>query len=584
MRRTQIKVGPQFNPNSTRHVDELLERIEKRGGGKGWKVVDYDGTHVTLINRGVMHSVESATKRTKIINLGGEMRASDGEKTAAMLESNPKYEGWFLTRFEPHINRAVLSQLTEGERRCRSAVANALRVKPWDVQISPRDGGGFLLDLPESYTPSAHDAKLQEVAETAVGKVGWYFTGDAKSLRGEIVPSLPPTFADVIRYPADLLPRPAGGGIPPIPLGERLSDRGDVPNDVLTLDFDAAPHMQLGGVTGGGKSVTVNILIAGALAALAEMVIIDVPQKAVDFEAWRPFVRPGGWGCESFQENAVALEELYKEGERRAATLKRYGVKKMSQLPADIRATMHDVLIVVDELTGLFTMDSVPRRLAADDPLRIEAESKNYARELIRTFIEKIAAEQRFVGFHLVVSSQVATVNTGASVALRTNLPHKALLGSNASDQNRKNIHSDVTSIPGVPAHIKNDPKASMGVGTAEFSGQAACVFKSFYADEQELIDLLRARGNQGLPPTQLDQTRPDPSIVRKRFPELAQIAEHARELETPDYAAADANRPLEAWEIDPETGRPLTGFARANAARAEVTRVAKQAAPAPGM
>lgn len=83
---------------------------------------------------------------------------------------------------------------------------------------------------------------------------------------------------------------------------------------------------------------------------------------------------------------------------------------------------------------------------------------------------------------------------------------------------------------------------------------------------------------------TQLDQTRPDPAIVRKRFPELAQITEHARELETPDYAAADANRPQEAWEIDPETGKPLSGYARANAARAEVTRVAKQAAATPGM
>lgn len=95
---------------------------------------------------------------------------------------------------------------------------------------------------------------------------------------------------------------------------------------------------------------------------------------------------------------------------------------------------------------------------------------------------------------------------------------------------------------------------------------------------------MLHARGVKSLPLTQLDQTRPDPAIVRKRFPELAQITEHARELETPDYAAADANRPQEAWEIDPETGKPLSGYARANAARAEVTRVAKQAAATPGM
>ncbi len=37
--------------------------------------------------------------------------------------------------------------------------------------------------------------------------------------------------------------------------------------------------------------------------------------------------------------------------------------------------------------------------------------------------MQKIAAEQRFVGFHLILSTQVASTDTGISTSLRTNLP-----------------------------------------------------------------------------------------------------------------------------------------------------------------
>src|SRR5690625_7589503 len=108
-----------------------------------------------------------------------------------------------MTRFEPHLNHAVLEQLDEEVVRARGAVANALSVKPWLVQAASRPGGGFVIELPKTYMPSKHDEKLTEVAETVVGAPGWYLDIDPKALRAQVIPAEPPSFEAMIRYPFD---------------------------------------------------------------------------------------------------------------------------------------------------------------------------------------------------------------------------------------------------------------------------------------------------------------------------------------------------------------------------------------------
>lgn len=581
--RMQVPVGAKFDPSNQQHIDVVMKKVAETGRGTGWEIQSYSAeTGLLTINRRnllthVDRNTEGKTDSYKV-ELKRGTKATDGEKVAAELESDPQHEGYYMTRFDPFINQATLSRLNDAELRCRSAVAVALGVKPWDVQVSSRPRGGFLLGLPNTYVPSKHDEKITEVAEMVVGRPGWYFAADAQKLSGEIVPSAPPSFPPVISYPLDLLPAPSETSpsvLAPIPIGMTLADRGDQPSAVTWLDLEAGSHSQVGGTSGAGKTATLNTLIAGALAAGAELAIIDVPAKAVDFELWRPWTRPGGWGCESFEENAIALEQLYKEGTRRAETLKRYGVKKLSQLPADMQTQMKPVLIVVDEVTGLFAMDTVPRQLDREHPLVLEAQSRNLARELIKQYMERIAAEMRFVGFKLVVSTQVASTATGIGTAFRTNLHNKMLLGAKATDGNRKLILRDVTSVPDVPEHIKNDPAVSRGVGVAELEGKQAVVFKSFYASELELIAALQARGMRPLPDTQLDQTRPDPQLVQATFPHLAEVAAMKRKSDAPQYGKGP--RQYETWELDPNTGEPLTGFARANAARHAVTKAAQQ-------
>ncbi len=122
---------------------------------------------------------------------------------------------------------------------------------------------------------------------------------------------------------------------------------------------------------------------------------------------------------------------------------------------------------------------------------------------------------------------------------------------------------------------MKQDEDVAKGVGIAEFAGQPTVVFKSYYATEETLIEALRQRGIHPLPETQLDQTRPAHAAVHARFPpDLAQQASDTREAATPPVRDRAAG--VRTWELDPETGRPLQGFARANAARHQATETAK--------
>lgn len=350
------------------------------------------------------------------------------------------------------------------------------------------------------------------------------------------------------------------------------------PGRCIQVDSSDATYL-VGDFVPTHNSVTLNSIVAGALAAGAELAVVDVPAKAVDYELWRPFVRKGGWGCESFEENAVMLQELYNEGNRRAETLKRYGAKKLTELPADILATMPPVLIVCDEVTGLFAPanEKPPRGLPKDHPLVIEAEAKATASALIQSYIQKIAAEQRFVGFKLILATQVASTATGIGTALRTNLGNKMLLGARATDGNRKLILADVTSAPEVPKHIQQaEGLIPKGVGVAELEAQRPAIFKSFYASEKDFIKELNKRGIRGLPETQLDSTRPDPAKVKDAFPESFAAAESAR-LDEKKFGAGPQQ--LQDWQIDPATGERLDPRQAANRARHLLTVQGKNAA-----
>ncbi|MCG7309685.1 cell division protein FtsK [Brachybacterium sp. ACRRE] len=493
IQRTSHKI-PGFDPYNDAHVLAVEKKISDEAG-VGFKVSSFDPDTETVTFERIRTVTEVSSERgsTRLIaTLRTDAKPSDGDREAARLEhANP---GYTMTQYEPHLGRGVLERLSEDVVRCRSAVANALSVKPWDVQVSARHGGGFELRLPRSYMPSKHDEKLTEVAENVVGAPGWYVDVSPKSLSAQIVPGQPPTFPAAIPYPFDeKVPDRATDreAWAQLPLGRILPERADAASPRFTLDLESGPHTAINGVSGAGKTVTINAAIFGALSRGMQLAIVDVPAKKVDFLWAKKFCAPGFWGCDSLEASVTTMGLIYDEGQRRSEILERHGVVKAAELPASEQ--FPPIFVVVDELTGLLLPEEVPK-ISKDDPIRIEAEQTNSNKARLKRFIKKTAAELRFVDMKLLLSTQVASQNTGITPDLRTNLQNKILLGAKPTDSNRRLALNDPTMVPRIPGNVANDRRARLGVGVFETEAEPG-VFKSYYADFREYEKRLTALG-----------------------------------------------------------------------------------------
>jgi len=243
--------------------------------------------------------------------------------------------------------------------------------------------------------------------------------------------------------------------------------------------MNAGAHAQLGGISGGGKTVLLNCYLATWLAKGAELAIIDLPTKSADFEWCKDFVRPGGWGCASPAQSAVAIRLIMDEGERRSAHIKAHGVNDWKLLPKN--AALKPLVVIVDELTGLFALEAVPKA-GKDAPQLLkdmadDANRTNLFKEILKNGIKRVAAELRFTGVFLMLATQVASANTGIDPSLRTNLHHKLLMGAKPTEGNRRLVFSDPERVPLVPENVRTGGGASRGVGSTEPEGDEPSVF-----------------------------------------------------------------------------------------------------------
>ena len=569
--RVKVKLPTGFNPAKHQHLIE--KRIaEQYGDGFEIDSIEEDGTDgkgqpqmVAVATRQVAITQVAASKsnKTKEVRLPKSVKPTDGEKMSIRL-ADQHGDGWEMTRFEPFLGKAVLTRLTEDEARCRGAIAVALGVKPWEVQVSGRRDGGFDLELPRQYVPSKHESKLEEVAVNVVGHEGWYVKVDAKKLTASIIPSEPPTFPAMIPTPM--------GKVPPfdhtkkdsfrLPLGMKLPPAGETAGETFYLDMSgSAVHTQVGGLSGAGKSVFINCYLATWLSRGAELVIIDLPSKSVDFEWCKEFVRPGGWGCDSPAQSAVAIRLVMDEGERRAKLMREAGVNDWKDMPKG--RGFRPLVVIVDELTGLLATESVPKTTKNSPQLLLdmaeEAERTNLFKEILKNGIKRVAAELRFAGIFLLVATQVASANTGIDPSMRTNLHHKILLGSKPTEGNRRLVFSDPDRVPAVPDNVRNDGAASRGVGSTEPEGDEPAVIKTYFATIDQYRKWLDSLGVAKT--SQPEPTRAQMAQLEDAFEEDDREATATRRAAMKDPMADMMGEA----GLD-ENGRPLTGAALAAA------------------
>lgn len=568
----ELSLGKGFNPNAKAHIDKALTAVEERHG-EGFRLEFFDAAtgRATFTRSVAAAEVSDSTDGTvKMLRIPGDPKISDGDKYAATFAD--LYPGYVLTNFQPHLNRAYIQVMDKECQRVREAVAQALRVKEWEVGISRRTSGGFVLRLPARYQHSRDLEKLEEIAETVAGAEGWYVKVNVAELSAEMIPSLPPTFPAMAKTPL-VKRKPVfdhkDKSLFKVPLGLAQQQPGQKDFHEFVIDLDAAQHMQMGGTTGSGKSVTINCYISQLLSRGFKLAVLDLPTKAADFQWCKRYVSPGWWGCDGPAEAATVTELLLAEGERRSKLFKQHGVTQWKELPPE--HAVEPILIVLDEATGMFTKDAIPTA-TKDSPqrahdLKAEAVAQNFHVDLLRTGVNRIAAELRFTGMFLLLATQVASASTGIDPKLRSNLPHKMMMGSRPTKQQMGLIFSDLDRIPPIPESIISDPDASRGVGVADPEGGVPTVFKSYFRTISEYQVYLESLGVQTYPesgaaPTRAQVAQVTGEEVLDEYELERQATAHRRATMGDPVASIPG---LEGAAVD-ENGRPLKGAALAAA------------------
>lgn len=484
IQRTHIKIPDGFNPDT--HVAQLEQQFSAQHGGS-WTVESIDKTgHVAYLVRHVDALTTEQTDADSIrVYLAQGTKLSDGVAVATRMKDI--HPGYVMTRFEPLKGQATLTKLDADTIRARDALATALGVKPWDIQIRHRPGGGYEFEAPSSYVPSKHDKKLQEAAQTAIGTSGWWTHVDASTLQGVVAPGEKPSFPSwSIPYPPIRQRTYSVAEQMMLPIGMTMA-HGPYKSRELVLDLSDSAGVMINGTPGSGKSVTINAIIAGALARGWQLAIGDVPHKAGDFRWCRDYVHPHWFGADSKNATVATVGMVYGVRDERKKLLDHYYVEKWNDLPDNVRPA--PILLVIDELTGLFMTEKPPSGIPKDSLEYVEAVNDNLATARLKSQVRKIALELRFVGVRLLLATQQAQGNTGISVPLKMAIPNRILLGVKADKTARHHAFQDPDGAAEVPDIIADDAHMSKGVGVAEIEGERSVVFKSYYGSASDYRD-----------------------------------------------------------------------------------------------
>ncbi|MFG1950846.1 FtsK/SpoIIIE domain-containing protein [Micromonospora sp. NPDC048830] len=289
----------------------------------------------------------------------------------------------------------------------------------------------------------------------------------------------PPAFADLL--PAARWTESSAAGL------STVVGRAD--RRAVTVAFDdATPHWLVAGRTGAGKTVFLLDVLYGLAARYApaelELWLLDF-KEGVSFTEFVPTERDPSWlpharavGIESDREYGLAvLRELRGELDRRAGVLKRHGVTKLADLPADAR--MPRTVAVVDEFQVLLAGADALARKAVD-------------------LLEELARKGRSYGMHLVLASQATTgIESlyGRAEAIFGQFPLRVALpgGGGVLDP-----RDDTASALPIGAAVLNTAAGALGAGTV-------VRFPDAYAAGDELTglrhELWRARPADNRPP-----------------------------------------------------------------------------------
>lgn len=530
LERITVPLPGGFDPS--RHVPALPKLLAKLGKGEGWSVESVnlgEGTFTSTRQAQITEVKSSDQKKNGAleVNLPTGTKPADGDRFAAKMAD--AYPGYHLVKFEPFTGKATLATLSEAELRARGAVAVALGCKPWDVMVQARRDGGFSFQLPASYVPSKHDTKLQEAAETAIGRFGWYFTVDPKTLVAQVIPSDPPTFPAVVPFPFDTV-RPVTDFSPKgdkdrftLNLALGLGAPGEK-NTPVPMSLDDSTAVLVVGLPGSGKSVAVQSIVYQAIVKGYRIACINTNAKKTDFAWLKPYVQDHWWGCDdigtSVAEALTVATLVDEEGKRLGELLDKHKVGKWQELPESVKKANPPVLLVADELAALLNKPTLPAGLSKEAkglPQFVQMAQDYLEAKLLTLRLNGIVAVHRAAGIRELYLSQRPSQTEGFPPSLKNLIPHRVLLGPSPSEADLSMAFRDARRINRLPVNVASDPIASRGAGIAHLDGTDPVVMKGFYASNADFELHLRKHLGAGDPSDK--RVRPSAAQIEKYVP-----------------------------------------------------------------
>jgi hypothetical protein len=461
------------------HKNALMKLVEKEHG-TGWQLKSVDMTARKAV---FMKPIEGDDGQVhEIIGTTNVVKITDATKLDDLqLWIKRKYgEEWSLVDVDSLNKRAHYRALTQLEQRTSDVVSKALKTKPWTLAVAEQKDGSVKLKLPAGYDP-VQDEKMQQLVETSVGAYGWAWMANPQLREAVIKPGKPPTF------PAVVAPKVTGPfSWSELYVGESLGDRVDPKSKPLFTDFEAAPHMLVSGMTGGGKSVFVTNVLVQALLSGWDIAIIEPSKQGIDYQVFRPWV-PTSYFAVTLDTAAELANNLVDLMDSRMAQIRNAGKQKWMELDGQIKPLM----VVIDEFSTLTTSIPVPKGLDKESELYVQLTTENMERGVISAQTQKLLQTARSAGIFVLVATQTANQNTGVGPALRNLMGCRVLMGASVTETMRKSALTYPESSPQIPTWL--DKKVLKGVGIYEAEGVPTSVFRSVYVGLNSVTQILRS-------------------------------------------------------------------------------------------
>lgn len=297
-------------------------------------------------------------------------------------------------------------------------------------------------------------AKLKDATRNGYLEVVPGEPGHVVIVTGRADPLGKPLNADVNPWPLRHAEPGSIGPMDAIPFG--LNDSGEVISGCLY-----EKHWIVAGMTGGGKSVTAQQLLAGA-ALMRDTKVVMLDPKRVEIGTWVKSGRVAQWAYTDVDEATALLEELLEEMRRRYDILEERDLRKIvpnKEFPL--------IVVYIDELAG-YT-------------------SHGKASDGFNAALQLLIAQARAAGFSIIAATQKPSEKI-LPTAIRDNFNQALALRCKTSS------HSDVIlgmGSAGAGLDASRIPAGQPGLGyVLGDTAPEGSRFRSFYLDDEAIADI----------------------------------------------------------------------------------------------